>query len=317
MYILHRQIDCKHKEQFEPVAFRVKLVFLWAENGECVLMYRPCFCVLLMSLFAGCAGFDGGFLSQQSSDTTDRAVNTLAKPGDESNARSYQQERQALFDQPYIDPLTDYLKQHAGDAKRALVIQQVEDERERRCDAIAGQYGNEPATEPVLERYRAGYAYSCPEQVSAFTERVKQEVTRDEVPEVITDTSPKGPDSPAIEQKALGDCYLLTSIRNYSAAREACREPAQQGDTRSQANMAMIAHAFEDYASALQWAERAAPASSEASYLIGRMYAAGNGVEQDMNMAVYWYTEAAGQGHREAKAALDRHREQQNPVGDT
>jgi TPR repeat protein len=247
----------------------------------------------------------------------DRTEEAIEKIDDRPDPRPFKRERQALFDQPYIDPLTDYLEAYAGDTERASIVRQVEDERERRCESIAGQYASEPATEAVLERYRAGYSYSCPEQVSAFAERVSRDDPGDDIAEPVTDAPGKSPDSPPTDEQALGDCYLLTSIRNYSAAREACLEPAQAGDTRSQANMALIAHAFEDYASALEWAEKAAPASSEAGYLLGRMYASGQGVEQDMEQAVYWYSKAAGQGNSEAKAALDRHREKERPVGDT
>lgn len=300
----------------------MKLVSLWAENGECVLTYRPCFCVLLVSLLSACASINTDRLAETSSDMPDRtgeAIEAIETIGDRPDTRSFEPERQALFDQPYIDPLTDYLETYAGDTERASAVRRVEDERERRCRTIAGQYAGEPATEAVLERYRAGYSYSCPEQVSAFAERVSRNTPANDVVEPVTDSPAQSQDSPAssADQQALGDCYLLTSIRNYSAAREACLEPAQAGDTRSQANMALIAHAFEDYATALEWAEKAAPASSEAGYLLGRMYASGQGVEQDMEQAVYWYSKAAGQGNSEAKAALDRHRKKERPVGDT
>ena len=121
------------------------------------------------------------------------------------------------------------------------------------------------------------------------------------------DDSASGSQQP--DSQALSDCYLLTSIRNYSAAREACRQPAEQGDVKSQANMALIAHTFEDYDSAYEWARKAAPDSGDASYLLGRMYASGRGVEQNSDQAVYWYNKAAGQGHKDARAALDRHRD--------
>lgn len=279
-------------------------------------MYHPCFCVLFVLLLAGCAGFDSDYLAETSSDSPDRTGEAIKTIGNRSGSPSFEDERQALFDQPYIDPLTDYLSEHQDDSDRAAVVQQVKEERERRCESIADQYAGESATEAVLARYRAGYIYSCPEQVAAFAERVDREAPQEAISSLVTDERSKGADSPSTDQPAVGDCYLLTSIRNYSAAREACLEPAQAGDTRSQANLALIAHAFEDYDSALEWAEKAAPASSEASYLLGRMYSSGQGVEEDMDTAIYWYSKAAGQGHREAEAAIDRHREQEKPVGD-
>ncbi|KPP96750.1 tetratricopeptide repeat protein [Marinobacter sp. HL-58] len=287
-------------------------------------MYRPWFCVFLIALFTGCAGIDTGRLVDSSADRPDRRTSetsetreTTEKSDDSPEPRSFEKERQALFDQPYIDPLTDYLEEHGDDSERASVVRQVRDERARRCETIAREYAGEPATETALERYRAGYAYSCPEQVSAFAERLSRDAPENDTSGTeIEDSGTKEESSPD-DQQALGDCYLLTSIRNYSAAREACIEPAQAGDTRSQANMALIAHAFEDYSTALEWAEKAAPASSEASYLMGRMFASGRGVEQNMKQAIYWYNKAASQGHREAKAALDRHRKQERPVNDT
>lgn len=283
-------------------------------------MYRPWFCVLLIWLLSGCAGVNTDRPAETSSDLTDRTgeAKKKASEGDQAGPPSFQEEWQALFEQPYIDPLTDYLEEHGSDTERESIVQKVEEERERRCQAIAAEYASEPATEAVLERYRAGYAYSCPQQVTEFAERVSRKASGDGTSGTVTDDAPGNSSAPSPdEQQALGDCYLLTSIRNYSAAREACLEPAEAGDIRSQANMALIAHAFEDYATAMAWAEKAAPASSEASYLIGRMYAAGRGVEQDIEQAVYWYSKAAGQGHREAQAALDRHREQEEPVGDS
>ncbi|MFN2362550.1 MAG: tetratricopeptide repeat protein [Marinobacter sp.] len=280
-------------------------------------MYRRWFCVLFIFLFSGCAGINTDRLAETSSDRPERTGETTEKIDDRPDSRSFDKELQALFDQPYIDPLTDYLDEYGDDSQRASVIRQVEDERERRCENIAREYASEPTTDEALERYRAGYAYSCPEKVSAFAERVSRNAPEDDTPATVTDAPGKIPDLSPDEQQALGDCYLLTSIRNFSAAREACLEPAQAGDNRSQANMALIAHAFEDYATALEWAGKAAPASSEASYLMGRMYASGHGVEQNMEQAVYWYSKAASQGHREAEAALDRHREREQPVNDT
>ncbi|MDF0751451.1 hypothetical protein NLU14_14590 [Marinobacter sp. 71-i] len=224
----------------------------------------------------------------------------------------YQREQQALFDQPYIDPLTKYLAEHQGDPARESVLQQVRQERDLRCNAVAGQYASEPATEAVLERYDAGYSYSCPEQVAAFEERVNRQASE---PEAETAKVDPANDS-GVSDQTLSDCYLLTTIRNYSAARKVCHEPANNGDVRSQANMAMIAHAFEDYTSAREWAEKAAPASGAAAFLLGQMYSTGRGVGQDLDQAVYWYNEAARQGHKEAQAALDRHLEDP-PAGDT
>lgn len=269
-------------------------------------MYRRYCLTLTMLVLSGCAGINGERLSETSSNMLDKTGEMISRVVTPPEAR-FEQQRQALFDQPYIDPLTDYLQEHGGDSRREAVLQQIRDERDRRCRVIAGDYAAEPATEPVLNRYQAGYLYSCPEQVAAFAERVEQQQREARQRQENRQTQSTNTATRALEQSR-GDCYLLTSIRNFSAAREACRESAKVGDSRSQANMAIIAHAFEDYASALEWARQAAPESGEASYLLGRMYDSGQGVQQDPEQAVYWYDKAASQGHKEARMALDRFR---------
>lgn len=283
-------------------------------------MYPRFISVLTILFLSGCAGINGERLSKASSDILTRSgevVSEIVTPSEEKPEKqdSYQQERQALFDQPYIDPLTDYLKERGGDTDRAPVLQQVSNERDRRCRVVAGNYAAKPATQQNLARYRAGYNYSCPADVEAFASRVddnqKKKINRPE-PAIVTEDNKGVSDPEKVFEQSLSDCYLLTSIRNYSAAREACLEFAENGDSQAQANMAMIAHAFEDYASALQWARKAALVSGNASYLLGQMYASGRGVEQDSEQAVYWYQKAASQGHKEARTALDRYRE--NPA---
>lgn len=276
-------------------------------------MYRSYFSVLTILFLSGCAGIDTERLSDASSDVLVRTGDVIELIVTQPEQQPYELQRQALFDQPYIDPLTDYLKEHGNDTDRESVLRQIEKERDRRCLAIAEDYSSKPATEQTLARYRAGYQYSCPAEVKAFSERVKRDQPQDQpvtavvVEDVEDNENGSGPER--APEQSLGDCYLLTTIRNYSAAREACRESAESGDSRSQANMAMIAHAFEDYASALEWAQKAAPESSKASFLLGEMYAFGRGVEQNSEQAVYWYDMAANQGHEEARIALKRYRE--------
>jgi hypothetical protein len=276
-------------------------------------MYRPYVALIIILYLTGCASIAGDRLSETSSDPIDRA-------GQVTTDR-LEQERQALFEQPYIDPLTEYLAEHNDDPARASVLQPIRKERDLRCETIARKYNNQPATAEVFQRYRSGYVYSCPEQVAAFEERVNRQPS---VPE--QKQEPKTARADVVEDvvveddgvtdQVLGDCYLLTSIRNYTSARKACHEPARNGDVRSQANMAVVAYAFEDYSSALDWAEKAAPTSGEAAFLLAQMYATGRGVGQNMDRAVYWYKEAASQGHKEAQAIIDRQRKGSS-AGDT
>ncbi|OZB14477.1 MAG: hypothetical protein B7X58_07850, partial [Marinobacter sp. 34-60-7] len=216
--------------------------------------------------------------------------------------------QQALFDQRYIDPLTDYLIEHAGDAERADVRARVRQERDRRCTVIAEQYHSEPANPETLARYNAGYAYSCPQQVAAFEARVQ--AAQAEAAAATGDRPPA--DSlarnmpPVISDQALSDCYLLTTIRNYSEARQACQAPADQGDRRAQANMAIITYAFEAYSEALNWAQQVADTSGDAAFVLAQMYEAGKGVERNPELADYWYRTAAEHGNEDARMALER-----------
>jgi hypothetical protein len=263
-------------------------------------MYRSWSCVLIILLLNGCANIDG-------------VPSSRVSPESSGQARTYQAEKQALFDQPYVDPLTDYLIEHQGDPDRERVVEQVRQERDQRCLTVATQYADKPATEQMLRRYNISYGYSCPQQVAAFEKRVTRQAAEPAPPSELELRTPAASveiDSARdarVSDQALSDCYLLTTIRNFSAAKEACREPADKGDVRSQANMAVVAYAFEDFANALDWARKAAPGSGEAAFLLGQMYAFGRGVSQNIDKAVYWYKEAVRQGHREAQAAIDSH----------
>lgn len=267
-------------------------------------MYRSYYCILMVLLLNGCATInsDGLFrLPSASSETPP----------------SFQSEKQALFDQPYIDPLTDYLIEHQGDPDRETLLQQIRQERDQRCAKVAEQYADEPATDAVLASYNLGYGYSCPQQVAAFEQKVERQPARPDPqpkPEPVV-ADPVAADEKKASDQALSDCYLLTTIRNFSAAREACREPAENGDLRSRENMATVAYAFEDYSDALKWARMAASESSEAAFLLGQMYAAGRGVSQNRDRAVYWYSKASAEGHEEARSVLERYRAAEAPGG--
>ncbi|WP_166267189.1 SEL1-like repeat protein [Marinobacter caseinilyticus] len=192
-----------------------------------------------------------------------------------------------LFAQPYIDPLTVYLARQEGDAN---LRQRVAEERARRCEEVARRFSAEPATEEALSSYRTGYLYSCPDDVEAYARRLtahnKQPV--------------------AGISKQLNDCYLLTAIRNYSEGLKACREPALQGDTQAQTNMALMTFALKDYANAFRWASEAAPHSGAASHLLGEMYASGRGVKRDSKAAEKWSSLAAERGYETASTLPDQ-----------
>ncbi|WP_166255811.1 tetratricopeptide repeat protein [Marinobacter salicampi] len=175
-------------------------------------------------------------------------------------------------------------------------------ERDRRCAIVSERFNGRALTSETLASYRAGYAFSCPKEVDRFGQRLADqqspamEKAATEPPTVVSSRL----------SKALNDCYLLTRIRNFSDALQACRGPAEDGDQRAQVNMALISHSLEDYSQAQKWARESAPDSPEAAFLLGRMYLGGQGVERDNESAQRWFAQAAQQGHPEAKAMLQR-----------
>jgi len=248
-----------------------------------------------------------------------RAGDRLQELNPLQRAKLIEAEVDTLFAQAYIDPLTDYLREHRNDERRADALRRVLVERERRCAAVGGVYAERAATEENLQRFRRGYTHSCPRQVTDFAQRVGTEVTSDPAADPVSvalvdgeddsrDAAPVLPPAPtrssAAADLALNDCYLLTTIRNYSEARAACSEPAAAGDSRAQVNMATIARALGDYGDAVQWALRAAPASELACFLLGELYAEGLGVTRDEVEARRWFSEAGSRGHPGAGAAL-------------
>lgn len=67
-------------------------------------------------------------------------------------------------------------------------------------------------------------------------------------------------------------------------------------------------------AQAFGWCEHAAQAGDvQAQYVLGTFYASGIGVAQDRKLALGWYQQAAGRGHREALDAA-RGLQGQSPV---
>jgi len=181
-------------------------------------------------------------------------------------AGELREERQALFEQPYIDPLTRYLEEHAEDPRYAEVLTDISRERDRRCAAIADEFAERPANRETLARYRRGYLYSCPAEVNAFYTRVRQQEAR----RAAVAPAPDAGDAPAeplaerderveeaVDRRQANDCYLLFTIRNLGKAREACLAPAEQDDPRAQRHMGNMAELAGEREEALRWYRRA------------------------------------------------------------
>ena len=181
-------------------------------------------------------------------------------------ARERREERQALFDQPYIDPLTRYLEKHGEDPRYAEVLTDISQERDRRCAAVADEYAERPISRETLARFRRGYLYSCPAEVNAFYARVRQQEAR----RAAAAPAPDAVETPAeplaerderveeaVDRRQANDCYLLFTIRNLGKAREACRVPAEQDDPRAQRHMGSMAELAGEREEALRWYRRA------------------------------------------------------------
>ena len=287
-------------------------------------MYRLLSIILGAVLITGCG-------SLKTSDFLSRTGDALSKIGQKSHTVvGLDHEINPLFEQPYIDPLTEYLQRYAGDPKRAAQLGQVRQERERRCAAVARRYNMDGISETGLALYRRGYSFSCPQDVAAYEARLEalqqasaparqsgdeslnkaKAVRADEMvgsaPKAKNTESNSANEAEKVAKThQLNNCYLLTQIRNFSGALNACRGPAEAGAAGAQVRMAQIQKALGNHESAYRWARQAAPESAEAANLLGEMYAKGLGVAQDKAEAANWFRTAAGLGHAGAQNTLD------------
>lgn len=88
-----------------------------------------------------------------------------------------------------------------------------------------------------------------------------------------------------------------------------CVAPAEQGDARAQYLLGMLYATGDgvpqDYKEAAKWFHKAAEQGDvSAQSLLGTMYAHGNGVPQDYKEAVKWHRKAAEQGYARAQYFL-------------
>jgi TPR repeat protein len=215
---------------------------------------------------------------------------------EQSSQNKAESELNALFSQPYIDPLTRYLETNRNNPARTDELRKVRQERDRRCQVIADNYAKQKVTAQSVERFRRGYTYSCPRAVQAYASQLESKST----------ISKTAPDSPSITTEQIpahvqsSDCYLLTSIKNYAEAIRVCEAPAASGDLRAQTNMATIHYELKRYELALKWTKLAAESSAEAAFLLARLYEQGQGVEANPQEALNWYQHAQQLGHTQA-----------------
>ncbi len=241
-------------------------------------------------------------------------------------------EVEALFEQKFIDPLTQYIEKYADDDSKRKHLALIQEERDKRCEKIADWYAKKEPTEENLLRLKGGYAYSCMPLVVAFTERVSSaasEATQmlppadeaenalpDSDERVVSETEPQqttltesSPEAqPPMPQQAQA-CQQSMAQNHYAQMAEYCPALAQQGDVKAQL---MLAKMYADGKGVAQsdqetvkWYQMAAKQGDKtAQSALGVSYYTGNGIAQDYRKAAYWQREAANQGHPEAQFIL-------------
>ncbi|MGP0174066.1 tetratricopeptide repeat protein [Pseudomonas sp. NCHU5208] len=221
-------------------------------------------------------------------------------PNQEARTGLAHSEYQALLDQPYIDPLADYLVRYRTDPSRAEYLKQVSAEREKRCAVIARRYQDRAPTPANLRKLRSGYGVACPAVVADFAARLAAQGGKVETPSPST-PAPEAPKAAPVSSKELQSCYLLFSIANYREAERVCRDPAQAGDARAQYNMAAIAQVLQRTPESLEWTRKAvAQGLPEAELHLGLLYLEGKGLPKDAGQALKWFETAGDRGLAEA-----------------
>jgi len=230
-------------------------------------------------------------------------------------------EIQALFAQPYIDPLTRYIEQHSDDDRFAVQLARVAAERGRRCEDIAVNYSERAASHENLNRMRRGYVYSCPSEVQIFAARVdSSRNSKSSTPSPVEDeivvtpaegasgtTAAQGSSASnteleeALNRRQRSDCYLLFTIRNNTQAQRACLPLATRGDAKAQHHMAQLALMRNEENAAADWAKRsAAQKHAPGQMTLAQLYQDGRGVAKDPIRAHGLMKSAADQGLAEA-----------------
>lgn len=107
---------------------------------------------------------------------------------------------------------------------------------------------------------------------------------------------------------------MLLTVEGYSAYTPQkianARKLAEQGGVAAQFALG-VAYYYgdmgvrKDYSEAFKWLKLAAEQGDlDSQYIIGHMYANGEGVGQNYGLAIWWYNQAAFEGHGDAQAEL-------------
>jgi hypothetical protein len=101
-------------------------------------------------------------------------INTDNTNVSEQENTQFEQEVHYLFDQKYIDPLTDYVEKYQTDNHRTEQVQRVLEERDKRCAEIEQRYQHQKKDTLTLAKLKKGYAHSCPQAIATFVETLEK-----------------------------------------------------------------------------------------------------------------------------------------------
>ncbi len=217
---------------------------------------------------------------------------------------------QALFAQPYIDPLTDYLEQHPN-ASQDLQAR-IHAEREKRCAEVAVLYQQRDKTTAQLNKLRTAYQRSCPHLIEAFARQLPP-ATPQAPPQTMatsaaTAASEMAIDSPsyaAYRQQALQSCLQALSDTAWLTVIKPCKDLAKHRDAMAQTYLGRVYFQHQQPQQAAHWWQQAAAQGmAQAQYHLGLLYAKGQGVSQNVSQAAQWLQRAAHQGHSAAQYHL-------------
>jgi len=134
-----------------------------------------------------------------------------------------QAELKALLAQSNIDPLTRYIETHQTDVRYQQAINQLRNEREKRCAEIQDIYAQREKNQDNLNRLQNAYQYSCPLVVASFARTVA--------------TITLNPINNTSSQDA---CVVAYAKPDYAAAFKHCRPLAEQGNPQAQLKLGIM-----------------------------------------------------------------------------
>jgi len=226
-----------------------------------------------------------------------------------------------LFEQPYIDPLTDYLKKNQNKAELRDTLARIKAEKEKRCADIAVRYQQRDKTQTNLDKLRSAYQYSCPHVVEAFAQLLntspqsvlksdkineKTFVHSNQVPQIVNSGAMQDSQTYATyRQQVLSSCRLKLAEKAMQAVIDTCQHLAQQGEALAQSYLGTAYLQLQQAPQAeFWWREAAKQGLAHAQYRLGVLYAEGKLVKQDWTQAFKWLQRAAQQGLSAAQYSL-------------